>query len=112
MNAANFAFHALQGVARTVKPTGIDIGRTARDFADQDATKLDAIGRVAAKLTAACYGGAGYANLVYSDDFAVFKQFMQHAEADFALADFTVPDTKVDQPYQRDEWNPFDRAKL
>jgi hypothetical protein len=111
--AANSVFHALQSIAKTVaRPVSrIDIGRTARDFADQDANKLDAIGRVAAKVTAACYGGTSYANIVMSDDFAVFKEFMQHAEADFALSDFTVPDTKVDQPHSPDESHYLDQEK-
>lgn len=108
MNALpeNSVFHALQGVAQSAAPkpiTRINIGRTVSEFAGQDATKIDAIGRVANKLTVACYGGQGYANIVDSDDFAIFKAFMQHAEADFAFADFTVPDTKVDQPFSRDE---------
>jgi hypothetical protein len=109
---ANAAFHALQGAARTVRPTSIDLTRSVRDFADQDAWRMAALGRVGSRLAGAGFGGSSYAQFIDHDDFKVLKEFMAHAEADFALADFTVPDTKVDQPFSRDESHHRDREKL
>ncbi len=113
--AANSVFHAMQGIARSVQkpaPTRIDIARTVRDWADQDDLRIRKLGFVTGKISGAAYGGTAYAQIVDAEDIAALRSFLEHAEADLALADFVVPDTKVDQPHSRDESHYLDREKL
>lgn len=111
---ANSVFHAVQGIAKSATkpaPTRIDIARTVRDWADQDDTKIRKLGFVAGKISGAAYGGTAYAQIVDAEDIAVLRDFLHHAEADPAFADFTVPDDKVDQPHSRDESHHLDQEK-
>lgn len=112
-SAANSAFHALQGVARSVeRPVPhVNIARTVADFAGQDDLKLRALGNVADKISRAVFAGTSYASMLTKADLDVMADFLDFADGDFALADFTVPDTKVDQPFSRDESHPRDRER-
>ncbi len=109
----NAAFHALQSVARSVgrQQTRIDITRSVRDFGGQDDKLLCRLGNIAGKISAAGYG-ASFVQHVTLDEFQLLKRFVEHAEADFAMADFLVPDDKPDQQHSPDESDFRDRERL
>lgn len=109
----NAAFHALQNVARSVEQpqTRVDITRSVREFGGQDDKLLCRLGSIAAKVSGAAYG-APFTQHVTLADFQLLKAFVEHAEGDFAMADFTVPD-KPDQQHSEDGYSHhLDQEKL
>lgn len=97
--------------ARRLVP--ISLSRAVEEFCDQDASKQALLGRVAQRIVGAAYGGGVGAapQIIYFDEFAALKAFVEHVEGDFAFADFTVPDVGVDQVHSRDESHFRDQEK-
>lgn len=104
---------ALQPVPPSVERrlVPISLSRSVEDFCDQDASKQALLGRVAQRIVGAAYGGRAAPQIIYFDEFAVLKAFVEHVEGDFAFSDFTVPDVGVDQPFSRDGSHPRDRER-
>jgi len=110
MNAANLAFHALQGVARSVerRPASVDLGRSMRDFAGQDAAKYDRLASIGSRLSSAAYGYGRFD----TDDLKLLRAFLDSVEGDLAMSDFTVPDDKPDTQHSPDESHFMDRERI
>lgn len=111
MNAANLAFHALQGVARSVErrqPASVDLGRAVADFCGQDATKFDRLASIGSKLSAAKFGYGRFDTA----DLKLLRAFLDSVEGDLAMSDFTVPDDKPDTQHSPDESHFLDRERI
>lgn len=110
MNAANLAFHALQGVARSVerRPASVDLGRAVADFCNQDATKCDRLASIGSRLSAAKFGYGRFD----TDDLKLLRAFLDSVEGDLAMSDFTVPDDKPDTQHSPDESHFLDRERI
>lgn len=111
MNIANGPFHALQGVARSVKrrPASIDLKRALRDFCGMDATKLSAFIGIGDRFAAAA---CGQSRPIDADQVALLKGIVEHLEDELAAAPFLVPDDKPDQQHSPDESHHLDRERL
>lgn len=114
MNAANFAFNALNQVAQSVerRRPSINITPSVLDFANQNARKIDALGRVGSALERAAYFGGASVAMLSPEDFAVLKAFVEFADGEFALAGVALRDSAVDQPFSRDESHHRDQERL
>lgn len=110
MNAANLAFHALQGVARSVerRPASVDLGRAMSDFCNQDATKFDRLASIGSRLAAAKFGYGRFDTA----DLKLLRAFLDSIEADLAMSDFTVPDDKPDTQHSPDESHFLDQERI
>jgi hypothetical protein len=89
----------------------VNIARTVAEFGNQDDLKLRMLGYVADKISRAVYAGPSYASMLTKAEIDVMSDFLDFAAGDFALSDFTVPDTKIDQPFSPDESHFLDQEK-
>jgi hypothetical protein len=112
MNIANGPFHALQGVARSVQPTRINITPAVSDFAGQNSRVLDAICRIGNAFELAAYVGSNSAAMLNADDFELLKRLVEHLNGEFAIAGVLRRDTAVDQQHSPDESHFLDRERI